>query len=76
MRHRNTEVVFNHQRGKAGAVYEDDFLVGLVGLHCGASGGGEVAGGEEHAFLHALDDQRADEVADRAFAISSINLVG
>jgi hypothetical protein len=68
LRHGNAEVVLDHQRSQASAVDEDDFLVGLVALHRGASGGGEVAGGKEDAFLHTLDDQRANEVAHRAFA--------
>ncbi len=73
---RDTQVVLDHQGGEAGAVDKDDFLVRLVALHRRAGCGSEVAGGEEHTLLHALDDQRTNEVAHRGFAHGFLPALG
>lgn len=74
--HRHTQVVVDHQAGEVGAVDEDDLFVGANALYCGLGCGRVVAGGEEHALLHALEVERADEVANGAFAHRALPAFG
>ena len=57
--------MFDHQSSESGTFNEDDLFVGLDACDGFPRRFREVAGGEEHAFLHALDVERTDEVAHR-----------
>jgi hypothetical protein len=68
--------VFDHQSSEAGTFDEDDLFGGLDACDGFPRGFCEVAGCEEHAFLHTFDVERTDEVAHCCFAYRVLPALG